>query len=46
MDRVAEPLRQMGAYVDGRDDGRYPPLVVRGGALHGIDYTCRWPAPR
>jgi 3-phosphoshikimate 1-carboxyvinyltransferase len=38
MDRVAEPLRRMGALVDGRDDGRYPPLVVRGGALRGIEY--------
>jgi 3-phosphoshikimate 1-carboxyvinyltransferase len=39
MGRVAEPLRAMGARIDGRDDGRYPPLVVRGGDLHGIDYT-------
>jgi len=39
MDRVAAPLRLMGATVDGRDGGRLPPLVVRGGALHGIDYT-------
>ena len=39
MDRVATPLRLMGATVDGRDGGRLPPLVVRGGALHGIDYT-------
>jgi 3-phosphoshikimate 1-carboxyvinyltransferase len=38
MDRVAEPLRRMGATVDGRDGGRLPPLVVRGGGLHGIDY--------
>jgi 3-phosphoshikimate 1-carboxyvinyltransferase len=38
MDRVAEPLRRMGAWVDGREDGRYPPLVVRGGALKGIEY--------
>ena len=39
MDRVAEPLRAMGATVDGRDGGHYPPLVVRGGGLRGIDYT-------
>jgi len=38
MDRVAEPLRRMGAFVDGRDGGRYPPLVVRGGSLRGIVY--------
>ncbi|MDQ6927569.1 MAG: 3-phosphoshikimate 1-carboxyvinyltransferase [Actinomycetota bacterium] len=39
MDRVAKPLRLMGARVDGREDGRFPPLVVYGGQLHGIDYT-------
>lgn len=33
MRRVAAPLRAMGAHVDGRDDARYPPLAVRGGAL-------------
>lgn len=38
MDRVAQPLRAMGAAIDGRDGGRFPPLVVRGGALAGIDY--------
>jgi 3-phosphoshikimate 1-carboxyvinyltransferase len=39
MDRIAEPLRSMGAQVDGRDGGRFPPLVVRGGDLRGIDYA-------
>jgi 3-phosphoshikimate 1-carboxyvinyltransferase len=39
MDRIAAPLRLMGAQVDGREDGRYPPLAIRGGHLHGIDYT-------
>jgi len=39
MDRVAEPLRRMGATVEGRGERCRPPLVVRGGALHGIDYT-------
>ena len=39
MDRIAEPLRQMGAHVDGRQDGSYPPLTIRGGHLRGIDYT-------
>jgi 3-phosphoshikimate 1-carboxyvinyltransferase len=38
MRRVAEPLRLMGAHIDGRHDGALPPLVVRGGALQGIDY--------
>jgi len=38
MERVAIPLRLMGARVDGRDGGRLPPLGVRGGDLVGIDY--------
>lgn len=38
MDRVATPLRQMTADIDGRDGGRLPPLVVRGGDLKGIEY--------
>ncbi len=38
MDRVGEPLRAMGATVDGRAGGRYPPLAVRGGRLEGIDF--------
>jgi 3-phosphoshikimate 1-carboxyvinyltransferase len=43
MDRIAEPLRAMGARIDGRQGGRLPPLVVRGGGLRGIDY--RLPVP-
>jgi 3-phosphoshikimate 1-carboxyvinyltransferase len=35
MARVVEPLRTLGATVDGRDGGRLAPLVVRGGALTG-----------
>lgn len=38
MGRVVGPLREMGAHVDGRDGGAYPPLVVRGGGLSGIDH--------
>ncbi|MFD2189696.1 bifunctional prephenate dehydrogenase/3-phosphoshikimate 1-carboxyvinyltransferase [Pistricoccus aurantiacus] len=38
MNRVAEPLRQMGAQIDTASEGR-PPLKIRGGqALKGIDY--------
>ena len=44
MSRVAEPLRTMGATVDGRDGGRLPPLAVRGGGLHGIDYDLPVPS--
>lgn len=43
MDRIAEPLRRMGAAIDGRDGGRLPPLAVRGGDLTGITY--RTPVP-
>src|SRR5581483_4693153 len=35
MARVLEPLRAMGARVDGRDGGRLAPLSVRGGGLRG-----------
>jgi 3-phosphoshikimate 1-carboxyvinyltransferase len=43
MRRLAEPLRQMGAAVDGRGEAArpgdlFPPLRVRGGALRGIAY--------
>ena len=39
MDRVAIPLRRMGATVEGRSERCLPPLTIRGGALSGIDYT-------
>ncbi|HXQ59500.1 MAG TPA: 3-phosphoshikimate 1-carboxyvinyltransferase [Acidimicrobiales bacterium] len=39
MDRVAVPLRLMGADVTGTGARVLPPLTVHGGALHGIDYT-------
>lgn len=38
MSRVVEPLRRMGAVIDGRKDGKLAPLVVRGGSLKGINY--------
>ena len=37
VDRVAEPLRLMGAEVEARD-GRFPPFTVRGAPLKGIEY--------
>lgn len=39
MKRVTEPLKQMGAAIDGRADGGFTPLSVRGGQLKGIDYV-------
>jgi 3-phosphoshikimate 1-carboxyvinyltransferase len=41
MDRVAEPLGLMGAAVTGRGERCLPPVHVRGGALHGIDWTSK-----
>lgn len=37
--RVVEPLRALGAHIDGRDGGRLPPLTVQGGPLTGVDVT-------
>jgi 3-phosphoshikimate 1-carboxyvinyltransferase len=37
VDRIAGPLRQMGARLDARD-GRLPPFTIHGAALTGIDY--------
>ena len=41
MDRVAEPLGLMGATVGGHGERCLPPLLVRGGGLHGIDWTSK-----
>ena len=35
MRRVVAPLRELGAQVDGRDDGEHAPRVHRGGDLRG-----------
>lgn len=39
MARIAMPLREMNARIDGRDDGRFAPLAIRGGGLRGIRYS-------
>lgn len=44
MDRVAEPLRLMGAEVEGKEGGKFVPLTVRGGSLRGIDYEMQIPS--
>lgn len=36
--RVVEPLRKMGATIDGREGGRLPPLYVRGGPLRSLHH--------
>lgn len=38
MDRVTIPLREMGAKIDGRNDGSYTPISIRGGQTKGITY--------
>ena len=46
VDRIAEPLRAMGADIEMRD-GRLPPFTVRGAELTGIEYELhRSRAPR
>jgi 3-phosphoshikimate 1-carboxyvinyltransferase len=37
VDRIAVPLREMGASLDARD-GRFPPFTVHGARLRAIDY--------
>jgi len=37
MGRIIGPLTEMGARIEARD-GKFPPLTIHGGALHGIDY--------
>ncbi len=44
MDRIADPLRRMGAAVDGRGSGNLAPLVIRGGSLQGITYDLPVPS--
>ncbi|MCS7030280.1 MAG: 3-phosphoshikimate 1-carboxyvinyltransferase [Gloeomargarita sp. SKYG116] len=38
MQRVVTPLRQMGAVMDGRQNGTRAPLAIRGQRLQAIDY--------
>ncbi|MDD2372660.1 MAG: 3-phosphoshikimate 1-carboxyvinyltransferase [Syntrophomonadaceae bacterium] len=39
MRRVIEPLQLMGAELQGRQGGNYPPLAIKGGKLKGINYS-------
>jgi 3-phosphoshikimate 1-carboxyvinyltransferase len=43
VDRIAEPLAQMGAEVEARE-GRFPPFTVRGTTLSGITYELPVPS--
>jgi 3-phosphoshikimate 1-carboxyvinyltransferase len=44
MRRVTEPLRAMGASLDGRERGAFAPLVIRGGALRGMRHELAVPS--
>jgi 3-phosphoshikimate 1-carboxyvinyltransferase len=39
MDRVAAPLKMMGAKIEGSDSGKYAPLTISGGSLKAIEYS-------
>jgi 3-phosphoshikimate 1-carboxyvinyltransferase len=43
VDRIAEPLRRMGATVQARE-GRFPPFTVGGAPLDGIEYELPVPS--
>ncbi len=36
--RVVTPLRQMGAYIEGKNGGEYAPITIQGGGLRPIRY--------
>jgi len=38
MQRIIQPLEQMGAHIRARE-GRFPPLEIQGGPLHAIEYA-------
>ncbi|WP_459213890.1 3-phosphoshikimate 1-carboxyvinyltransferase [Priestia flexa] len=38
MKRVTDPLRSMGIQLDGREEGNFTPLSLRGGNVKGITY--------
>ena len=38
MKRVTDPLRQMGAIINGKDDANLTPITIEGGNLTHIDY--------
>ncbi|MBS4173270.1 3-phosphoshikimate 1-carboxyvinyltransferase [Bacillus sp. FJAT-49736] len=38
MNRVVHPLREMGASINGRENGNYTPIAVQGNALQPLNY--------
>jgi len=41
MQRITEPLRRMGAHINGRDGGSLLPLSIDGGSLKGIHHVSK-----
>ncbi len=41
MKRVTQPLRDIGAQLDGREEGNLAPLSIRGASLKAFDYESR-----
>lgn len=41
MRRVADPLRKIGALIDGRSEGNYAPLGIRGQTLEAFEYESK-----
>ncbi|WP_333803485.1 3-phosphoshikimate 1-carboxyvinyltransferase [Sulfurospirillum sp.] len=41
MRRVADPLRSIGAQIDGRSNGNYAPLGIRGETLNAFNYESK-----
>ncbi|WP_245613706.1 3-phosphoshikimate 1-carboxyvinyltransferase [Alkalihalobacterium bogoriense] len=41
MSRVTNPLREMGAKIDGRDNGNLTPLSIRGGGTKAIQFESK-----
>lgn len=39
MARVVKPLREIGAKIDGRDDGNRAPIAIRGRRVEAFDYS-------
>jgi len=41
MKRISEPLKKIGAKIDGRDNGNFSPLSIRGTLLDGFKYESK-----
>ncbi len=44
MKRVADPLRRMGAYIEGRNNSENLPIAIKGGKLKGLKYALPIPS--